>query len=88
MGADELLAVMGLRFQEQHGIEMIALLFIMHILLRAWMDDMGAVCSLCFIQPLMGNHSFKHLFYCLKICTNLPKKQRFRVLQTFPPEKF
>jgi hypothetical protein len=44
---DELLAVMGLGFQE-HGNEMIALLFIMHILLRACMDG----CHGCGIQPL------------------------------------
>lgn len=67
---DELLAVMGLGFQEQHGNETIPLLFIMHILLRAWMDVMGVVCSLCFLQPFMGEQSSKCLFYWL----GLPKE--------------
>jgi hypothetical protein len=66
---DELLALMCLGFQE-HGNEMIPLLFIMHILLRAWMDVVGAVCSLCFLQPFMGEQSSKLLFYWL----GLPKE--------------
>jgi hypothetical protein len=90
---DELLAVMGLGFQE-YGNEMIPLLFIMHILLRAWMDVMGVVWSLCFLQPFMGETKFQTPLYWLGLpkevenMHKLAKKQRFRVLQTFSPKKF